>query len=123
MKVDKLEPKPAPRAWLVYPENPEDDKRPKIRWVLKSTEGRVDIAGLTKKEVEAVEAFINGTSYIRCVDGRSTAILKVVFGYSERCFRGAARAALCISNGSGVFPTDPVNSQVGLRILRVHVRF
>ena len=49
MKVDKLEPKPAPRAWLVYPENPEDDKRPKIRWVLKSTEGRVDIAGLTKK--------------------------------------------------------------------------
>ncbi len=70
MKVDRLEPKHSPRAWLSYDDYPQDDQRPKIRWVCKSSEGRVEIADLTKKEVEAVEAFINGTSYIRCVNGR-----------------------------------------------------
>ena len=69
MKVDAGEPKQSPRAWLVYPEN-LDDKRPKIRWALKSNDGRVDIVALTKKEVAAVESFINGNSYLRCVNGR-----------------------------------------------------
>lgn len=73
MKVDHLAPKQSPRAWLLYQENPDDDKRPKIKWIMKSSEGRVDISNLTKKEVEAVEAFINGTSYIRCVNGRLNA--------------------------------------------------
>lgn len=70
MKVDTVEPKQSPREWLAYPENEDDDKRPKIKWVFKSSEGRVDIAGMTPKEVEAVESFIVGSSYIRCVNGR-----------------------------------------------------
>lgn len=56
------------RCWLKWPVN---DDRPPIRWTSKGgPDGRIELAGLTPKELEAVEAFLAGTSYVRCINGR-----------------------------------------------------
>lgn len=68
-QVDPPPVKQSEREWLRYDPNPADDKRPPIRYSLLASE-RVEFSGLTPKEREAVEAFLNGGSYIRCVDGR-----------------------------------------------------
>jgi hypothetical protein len=65
------------RCWLSWPDETKDE-RPKIRYVVRTnpvwskgeTDGRFEIANLTEKEMEAIEGFLNGSSYIRCVNGR-----------------------------------------------------
>lgn len=71
MQVDKLEPKPDPvRSWLTWP---VVDKRPKVREIGCHKNGdssSITIGNLTPKELEALQQFIFGTSYICCQGGR-----------------------------------------------------
>ena len=69
-----MEPSRKVREWLVYDEKPAKDARPPIR-VAASTSNRngknsITFDDLTEKEADAVRAFLNGTSFIRCVNGR-----------------------------------------------------
>ena len=59
------------RCWLKWPDTPQSDDRPAIRWTSKGgSEGSLELAGLTGNELDAMEGFLNGTSYVRCIDGR-----------------------------------------------------
>ncbi len=61
----------SPRSWLSWPDRPQQDDRPAIRWTSKGgSSGGINLVGLTAKELKAMEAFLNGTSYVRCIDGR-----------------------------------------------------
>lgn len=70
--VDPPPPDSRDRCWLEFPRN---DLRPKIRstsksWRRDKAEGSICIENLTSREVEAVEAFLKGLSYVRVVNGR-----------------------------------------------------
>jgi hypothetical protein len=70
-QVDVLPPTPAKkeREWLVWPEKPAEDKRPPIRWIMRARD-QVNVVGMTPKEVEAIEGFLAGKTYLRTIDGR-----------------------------------------------------
>lgn len=70
--IDPLPPIPGrrERCWLKWPDKLAPDERTPIRWSSKSSRGELTVSGLTPRELEAMEAFIRGTSYVRCVEGR-----------------------------------------------------
>lgn len=68
-KVDEMPPHPDDRVWLKH-HVPDD--RPKAQIVGTGTRERlrVEIGNLTESEYEVVQGLVNGTQYIRFVDGR-----------------------------------------------------
>ncbi len=63
---------PHVREWLKVPV--KHDERPPVKWTSQSpSDGKMTITGLTAKEFQAVQQFLQGTSWIRCVDGRLAA--------------------------------------------------
>lgn len=62
---------PHKREWLKVPVEP--DNRPPIKWTMRGG-GQMHIANLTELEGKALEAFLNGSSWIRCIDGRLAAV-------------------------------------------------
>jgi hypothetical protein len=72
--VDPPPPNPQNRSWLIWP---PEDKRPPMKYAGLSTGGDpnrqdcyIKIEHLTPAEVSAVEAFLNGSAYLRCIGGR-----------------------------------------------------
>lgn len=63
-------------AWLKYDDKEPKDDRPQIRTgMTESNRGiyagnAITIRNMTTKELEAVESFMNGASYLRIIDGR-----------------------------------------------------
>lgn len=70
MQVDKLPPIKH-REWLT---SEQKDDRPKMRYTVKMRSEKepssITIGNLTAAEVDAVDAFLNGLTYLRCIDGR-----------------------------------------------------
>lgn len=69
--MSKVDPMPSDnhgRCWLS--ETPADN-RPRIAWSSKGGQPRsITLTELTEKELAAMEGFLNGSSYVRCVNGR-----------------------------------------------------
>lgn len=73
--IDPLPPSDQDRCWLKYPVT---DRRDKVRIGSQSypggdtgeTNARVEFVNLTRKERDALESFMLGGSYVRCVNGR-----------------------------------------------------